>query len=343
MYQLKSDDRGLLLHSWGVSCLVCEPQENKEYHARNDLLWKGILEELFEDFLRFFFPEADKRFDFNRGFEFLDKELEQIFPPEEDRFAPRHVDKLVKVHTREGHDVEILLHCEVQGSRQANFPERMFRYYARLWDKYPRPIAAIAILTDGNRRFRPACYEQSFLGTSLRYRFICYKVLDQPDAELEKSENPFAMVILTVKAALKAQKLGEKGLYRLKMELARRLHAKQIPNKKQRALMNFLRFYLRFRQDALNRKFENELTELTGRTNTMGIEELLLMQARLEGEATGEKRGEKRGERIGEKRKEQAFLRNLIKETDFDDRKIALLAGVAMDDVVAARREMNTA
>jgi hypothetical protein len=30
---------------------------------RNDILWKAALEDLFDDFLRFFYPDADQLFD----------------------------------------------------------------------------------------------------------------------------------------------------------------------------------------------------------------------------------------------------------------------------------------
>ena len=63
---------------------------------KNDILWKAILEDIFDDFLRFFYPNADEIFDFSKGFEYLDKELEQLFPPEQDQYEPRYVDKLVK-------------------------------------------------------------------------------------------------------------------------------------------------------------------------------------------------------------------------------------------------------
>lgn len=63
---------------------------------RNDILWKALLEDLFDDFLRFFYPEADNLFDLEKGFEYLDKELEQLFPPDAGSYAPRYVDKLVK-------------------------------------------------------------------------------------------------------------------------------------------------------------------------------------------------------------------------------------------------------
>jgi hypothetical protein len=64
---------------------------------RNDILWserriEGILEDIFPDFLTFFIPNATDLIDFERGFEFLDKELEQIFPPDGDQFKPSHID-----------------------------------------------------------------------------------------------------------------------------------------------------------------------------------------------------------------------------------------------------------
>lgn len=69
---------------------------------RDDSLWKAILEDVFDDFLRFFFPNADDLFDLSKGVEYLDKELEQLFPPEQDTYEPRYVDKLVKVFTKQG-------------------------------------------------------------------------------------------------------------------------------------------------------------------------------------------------------------------------------------------------
>jgi len=68
---------------------------------RNDTLWKGILENVYEDFLRFFFENADKLFDIEKGFQFLDKELEQLFPADKLE-SPKFVDKLVKVFTKNG-------------------------------------------------------------------------------------------------------------------------------------------------------------------------------------------------------------------------------------------------
>src|ERR1700709_304947 len=99
----------------------------------------------FDDFLRFFYPDANKLFDIGKGFEYLDKELEQLFPPESEDYAVRYVDKLVKVFTREGNEEWILVHVEVQGYTDKDFAKRMFQYYYRILDKYDKPITAFAI------------------------------------------------------------------------------------------------------------------------------------------------------------------------------------------------------
>ena len=91
---------------------------------RDDTLWKGILEDLFDDFLRFVYLNADEIFDMARGFEFLDKELEDIFP-QTDEENIRYVDKLVKLWLKDGTEEWILIHIEVQGKPVKIFPERM--------------------------------------------------------------------------------------------------------------------------------------------------------------------------------------------------------------------------
>lgn len=46
--------------------------------VNKDALWKGIIEDLVEDFVHFFFSDAVPQIDFDRGFTFLDKELAQL-------------------------------------------------------------------------------------------------------------------------------------------------------------------------------------------------------------------------------------------------------------------------
>ena len=207
----------------------------------NDILWKAILEDLFEDLLRFFYPNAEEMFDFGKGFEYLDKELEQVFPPEADNFAPRYVDKLVRVFTRQPKREQwILIHLEVQGYTDKNFAKRMFQYYYRILDKYNMPVTAFAIYTDPVKNFHPKYYKNDFLGSRVYYRFNTYKIIDQDDGELEASDNPFALAVRSAKLAITANNLNDQQLFDKAYHLAKSLLAKKIPKEKIRNVMNFL-------------------------------------------------------------------------------------------------------
>ena len=213
---------------------------------RDDILWKNVLEDVFDDFLRFFIPQVDELLDLSRGVEYLDKELDQLFPPEQDEYKPRFVDKLAKVYTPSGTEEWILVHIEVQGYRDSYFAKRMFQYYARILDKHDRSVVAFAIFTDPEPGFHPKVFEQSFLGTSLCYSFNTYKIVEQPEAALAEDPNPFDVVALTVQTALRRNKITSQELYDLKLSIARRLMTKRIDKAKIGKIMDFLRYYVRF-------------------------------------------------------------------------------------------------
>ena len=78
-----------------------------------DVLWKGLLEWVFDDLLRFLFPDADQVFDMERGFGFMDKELAEMYPEQDKKTATRIVDKLVKAYRRDGKEEWVLVHLEV--------------------------------------------------------------------------------------------------------------------------------------------------------------------------------------------------------------------------------------
>ena len=74
----------------------------------------------------FFFPHIHKDIDFSKGFEFLEQELKEI--SRHSKTGKRHSDKLAKVHLNDGSEQWLLIHLEIQGYQQKNFPERMYIY-----------------------------------------------------------------------------------------------------------------------------------------------------------------------------------------------------------------------
>lgn len=292
---------------------------------RDDTLWKSILEDIFEDFLLFFYPDAGSFFDFSKDFEYLDKELEQLFPPEDNSYQTRFVDKLVKVHCRNGDNEWILVHIEVQGYHDAHFSRRMFTYYSRILDKYDKPIAAFAIFTENNTAFKPCEYYREFLGTGVLYRYNVLKILDQDEQMLRESDNPFAIVILTVKVALKSKSVSENDLLRLKIQLAKNLLSRNFRKSKINNLLTFIRFYIPFENQDTRFKFENVIDQITQNKQTMGIEEFLRERFRTEG----------RTELMA------TVTRNLLRETSMSIEKIAELVGASTEFVLNIKQGKN--
>jgi hypothetical protein len=251
---------------------------------RNDLLWKGILEDLFTDFLRLLIPEADQLFDLSRQPEFLDKELEQLYPPDDDLFAPKIVDKLAKVFTRAGNEEWVLCHVEVQGRYHKDFGRRMYEYYARILDKYDKSIVAFAILTERGAVKRSNSYVREYLGTSLRFIYNVVKIADFDTEALKRSGNPFAWVIAVAQTEMVAGKIPDSRtrdstVLDLRKLVLRELMAKSFPEEKTKALILFLNYYVRFEQEEFNNIFDQELRTILDIKNTMGIAEVLKQQA----------------------------------------------------------------
>ena len=79
-----------------------------------DSPWKEILEAYFSDFMAFFFPSIAEGVDWDRGYIFLDKELQQVVRDAE--LGRRFADKLVQVWRRDGEEAWVLVH--VRGGKE---------------------------------------------------------------------------------------------------------------------------------------------------------------------------------------------------------------------------------
>ncbi|MBE9466506.1 hypothetical protein ACFP1I_23915 [Dyadobacter subterraneus] len=193
------------------------------------------------------------------------------------------MDKLVKVYTKAGEEDWILVHIEVQGYDDKDFAKRMFTYFYRILDKYGKPVTAIAIFTDTNKKFHPNVYEYKYLGSKIIYEFNTYKIIEQDETALIENENPFAIVVLTVLLALKKKKLDDESLFDLKYSLAKNLLMRKIPEKKIDDLLIFLQRYITFADQGYNVKFDKEIGALTGNQKSMGIREMVLDKAEKKG------------------------------------------------------------
>jgi len=173
--------------------------------ADYDSPWKEALDLYFEFFLALLFPEVHQQIDWSRGYESLDKEFQQVVRDAE--VGRRYVDKLVKVWRLDGTEAWVLIHVEVQTARDANFPRRMYVYNYRVFDRYNRPVASLAVLADDDPDWRPSEFRSRVFGCEAGIRFPAVKLLDfaAHEALLEASDNPFAKVVLAHLKALETR------------------------------------------------------------------------------------------------------------------------------------------
>ena len=89
-----------------------------------DSPWKETLQHFFRAVLAFFFPDLHDAIDWSKGYESLDKEFQQIVA--DARTGRGLADKLFKVWRRDGRELWLLVHVEVQGRVERRFGRRMF-------------------------------------------------------------------------------------------------------------------------------------------------------------------------------------------------------------------------
>jgi hypothetical protein len=296
---------------------------------RNDILWKGLIEDIFPWFIPFFLPEHEYLFNLHKPVAFLDKELQQLFAQEEDVRHPKFVDKLVKVFTTQGDEQWVLIHIEVQGQSKEDFARRMFTYFYRIFDRYGVAVTAIALFTDDNPSFMPDRYEYNFAGTQYVYCFNTYKVLQQDEQALAQSSNPFAIAVLTVLLALKKKRLQEEELLQLKLSLYRQLRSRNFSEQLSRSLFTFLDLYVHFDKPELKRKFDIATNSIDQNSESMGLKEV------------AEQLIAARAMEKGEEKRNTIFVINMLQSTDFTDEKIAALADVPVAFVQQLRVQVN--
>ena len=189
-----------------------------------DSPWKEILESYFEAFMALFFPEAHTQIDWDRKYEFLDKELQQI--TREAKIGRRTVDKLVKVWRKDGTEKWILVHIEVQAQEDAGFEMRMFVYHYRIFDRYQRQVVSLSILADEKEHWRPRKFSYGLWGCEMEFRFPTIKLLDfrKDPSRLEAAKgNPFAVVVEAHLLAMETRQDADNRLER-KFHLVKRLY-----------------------------------------------------------------------------------------------------------------------
>lgn len=268
-----------------------------EFPQDYDNPWKDILEAHFEDCLAFFFPDIHAEIDWRRGYECLNAELQQITRDAER--GKRWADKLVKVWRNNGREAWVVIHTEIQGQPESQFPARMFVYNYRLSDRYNVPVVSLAILSDERPTWRPSAFDTELWGCATHFQFPTVKLLDynQRWDELETSLNPFALVVMAhlQSQATRGQRAERKAL---KLRLTRQLFEHGYDRQAIANLYRFIDWVIRLPED-LEIEYR---TELAQEERAMPYLSTIERIARQEGLEQGLERGLEQGLERGERR-----------------------------------------
>jgi predicted transposase YdaD len=307
-----------------------------------DNLWKGIIETLVDDFVRYFFPAFAECIDFERGFEFLDTELQKLVP--DNPSFKRHADKLIKAWHKNGQDLWFLIHVEVQGYRDIYFAQRFYECSYRIRDKFQRAVTGLVIYTDRNRKYHFKEFSESFFGSEVSYKFNTYVLLDHPPRELAKDPNPFAAVMEAAWQYLKKPK-DEQKLAHLKLDMIRRLFKRNIPKNRIKAIIGFIALYVDFDNLEIKTKFEQEMKVITKTTQPMGFEQMIQEEFKKQGLEQGLELGIVQGIEQGIEIAKDELLHQAVPELlqeGFKAERIATILSMPLESVQAVIDQVET-
>jgi hypothetical protein len=197
----------------------------KNHNDDYDSPWKEGMELYFKELMQFFFPDIAREIAWKRGYEFLDKELQQVVRDAE--IGRRHADKLVKVWSLQDEPFHVMIHIEVQSDKDPDFPRRMYIYNYRIFDKSERPVTSLAILADEVGSWRPNGYTSEQWGCKINFEFPMVKLIDYANKidDLLNHKNPFA-IITAAHLKTKATKDNPQERYTWKWTITRALYEK---------------------------------------------------------------------------------------------------------------------
>ena len=254
--------------------------------------WKEALEHFLEWFLALCFPEVHSGINWSRGYQSLDKEFQQIV--RDARVRKRLADKLFKVWRKDGTEAWLLIHVEVQGRREKDFPERMYVYSYRIFDRYRHQVASLAVLCDEHPDWRPDHFGYNNWGCRVGIWFPIVKLIDfRPnEADLEQSPNPFAAIILAHLRVLETRQ-APATRWQWKLRLIKGLYDRGLKREQVRQLFRVVDWMMALPPE-LDESFRSEFArfeEARGMPYVTSVERLAREEGRQEGLQKGVAKG----------------------------------------------------
>ncbi len=217
----------------------------------HDRLFKELLGTFFVEFVDLFFPDLADLLE-RDSVVFLDKELITDVTAGEKVEA----DLVVKVRLRTQESF-FLVHIETQSEAQSEFGYRMFRYFARLYEKHRLPIYPIAVFSFTEpKRVEPTLYQIGFPDfpvLQFNYRVVQLNRLDW--RSYLKQPNPVAAALMAKMNITPAERA------QVKLECLRMLATLKLNRARMQLISGFVDTYLSL-TDAEIGRFAQELATI---------------------------------------------------------------------------------
>ena len=248
------------------------------------------------EFLELFLPQVLQEIDRN-SIQFLPQEVFNDVTSGD----KKEIDLLVKVRYRQ-QDTCFLIHIENQSCSQSDFAKRMFKYFARLHEKYDLPIYPVVIFSfDEPQRPEPQNYQVAFSDLQvLDFNFRAIQLNQLSWRDYLTQSNPVA-------AALMAKmKIPASERPQVKAECLRLLITLKLDPARMQLISGFVDVYLN-----LNAA-EEELFQVTA--DRMGLlQEDKYMELVTSWEREGIKKGRQEGRQEGLQEAQEQIAINLLR------------------------------
>ncbi len=221
----------------------------------HDRLFKELISTFFIEFIELFLPGIASDID-RDSIQFLPEEVLSDVTAGEKKL----IDLLAKVKYQEK-ETYFLIHVEAQSYSQQDFAKRMFKYFARLYEKYDLPIYPVVIFSfDEPLRAEPKTHTIQFPNLDvLRFEFAAIQLNKISWRDYLTQQNPVA-------AALMAKmNISPEERPQVKAECLRLLTTLRLDPARMQLISGFIDTYLNL----------NEAEEKTFKAaiSTMGLEQ----------------------------------------------------------------------
>ncbi|GAA3409065.1 Rpn family recombination-promoting nuclease/putative transposase [Paenibacillus hodogayensis] len=313
-----------------------QASRHKEEPARtpHDEAFKKLLQTFFAEFIALFFPELDKLLDYSHS-RFLMQELLVDVVGEE----KRTLDLLLETRYR-GTGAYVLVHLEPNSYRDGDFHERMFIYFARMFERHRKEhsvIIPIAIFTADDARNEPDSLTMAVAEHALlHFRFLKVELRSCEWRRFVDSDNPVAAALLAKMGYTGKEKREVRFAYlRMLLRLSRKLDKARLA-----LVMSVADLY--FKPDA--REDEVLMKELNKRypEESAAMQELMPAWKRWgyeEGIEKGIQQGREQGIEQGKEQGLQAAALNMLRKS-IDVVLIAEITGMSETDIEELKKRL---